>query len=191
MNNNKSKKSLINIDKGKMCIYIDTREQQCRHITNYFDEYGIKYAFKKLDFGDYSFLYSGENFEFKFSIERKNSIDELSGNLKYGRKKDDGTRDGGRDRFKREHERMSQAEAKLAWMIEDDHFSDIYDWMYRSKMNPNAYIGSILSFQYKYDLNIHFINHKQSAIHIYNLCYYYLRNELIKRSESSLVASSF
>ena len=36
-------------------ILVDTREQSCQHITDYFDKKGIPYKKKALKYGDYSF----------------------------------------------------------------------------------------------------------------------------------------
>ena len=170
--------SKAKVDKSKMCMLIDTREQVNQHIENYFNDNKINYRYQKLDFGDYSFEYDGNSFEYQISVERKRDIDELSGNLTSGKKREDGTRDGRRERFVREHKRASQAGAKLIWLIEDDSIANVYDWMYRSQLRPNSYIASILSFYFEYDLNIHFVPSRLSGMHIANTLYYFLRNYL-------------
>lgn len=68
-----------------MVILIDTREQVNQHITNFFQVNNIPYTTIKLDTGDYSAMIP-QNFElgiyrdayFPFTVERKNSIDELA-----------------------------------------------------------------------------------------------------------------
>lgn len=62
-------------------LIVDTREKwtqpgsKDRHIRSYFDRHGIAYTVKKLDVGDYM-LDGG-----RVTIDRKASIDEISGNL--------------------------------------------------------------------------------------------------------------
>jgi ERCC4-type nuclease len=40
-----------------LTVLIDTRENKTGHITQYFDKHGISYKTKKLNFGDYSFIF--------------------------------------------------------------------------------------------------------------------------------------
>ena len=58
-------------------IQIDTRQQAHKHdhVDNWFKLHGIEYFYKKLDFGDYQTV--GSN----ISIDSKQSLDELAGNL--------------------------------------------------------------------------------------------------------------
>lgn len=72
-----------------MVILIDTREQVNQHITNFFQVNNIPYTAIKLDTGDYSAILP-QNSElgiyrdtyFPFTVERKNSIDELASSIK-------------------------------------------------------------------------------------------------------------
>ncbi len=72
----------------QMVVLIDTREKRNEHILSYFDKQGITYRKEKLDFGDYTFLLpsaaTGQGdiyFHDSIVIERKASLEELSGNL--------------------------------------------------------------------------------------------------------------
>ena len=74
-----------------LVICVDTRENANSHITNFFDKKKIPYCVEKLPFGDYSCkipkgtlnMFTADiYFTNDFVIERKNSIDELAGNLK-------------------------------------------------------------------------------------------------------------
>lgn len=59
-----------------MAMFIfDSREKKNDHIKAYFDRHGIPYTVRKLDVGDY--MTEGG----KVSIDRKQSLDELSRNL--------------------------------------------------------------------------------------------------------------
>ena len=71
-------------------ILVDTREKVNAHITKCFDEYKIPYKKHMLRFGDYSFMIPSNNalniprdlyFNHEAIIERKASLEELSGNL--------------------------------------------------------------------------------------------------------------
>ena len=57
-------------------IIVDTREKINNHIIEWFDANNIFYIWKKLDFGDY--MVQGNN---KISIDRKQNLTELAGNL--------------------------------------------------------------------------------------------------------------
>lgn len=59
-----------------MIIECDTRQQKDKHITNYFDENGIRYIRNKLYCGDYKRVDSTE-----VIIDTKKSLLELAGNL--------------------------------------------------------------------------------------------------------------
>ena len=73
-----------------MVILIDTREKQNSHLIEYWDKKGILYKKKSLDYGDYSF-YVPKNealniprdvyFDKEIVVERKGSLEEISGNL--------------------------------------------------------------------------------------------------------------
>ncbi len=59
-----------------MIIECDTRQQKQKHITDYFDENGIKYIRNKLYCGDYKKVDSP-----KVIIDTKKDLVEISGNL--------------------------------------------------------------------------------------------------------------
>lgn len=84
-------------------IWCDTRQQAGKHtnVDKWFDEHGIKYSYRKLDFGDY--MREGSN----VSIDTKQSMDELASNL-------------GKDhaRFARECERARSAGCRLVILVE-------------------------------------------------------------------------
>lgn len=79
---------------SSMVILIDTREKANSHITDYFERKGIAYKKKALDYGDYSFMIPSNEklgilrdlyFNATCIIERKASLEEISGNLTQGR----------------------------------------------------------------------------------------------------------
>ena len=69
----------------KVTILIDTREKENSHITSKFDELGIKYEIRKMDYADYSFFIEGKDFSGTCVIERKANVDELYGNIMHDR----------------------------------------------------------------------------------------------------------
>ena len=73
-----------------MTILVDTREQKADHIIDYFDRKGVNHKKKALDYGDYSFMILANEklgiqrdmyFDSKVCVERKGSLEEISGNL--------------------------------------------------------------------------------------------------------------
>lgn len=57
-------------------IICDTREKKWSHVENYFRREGIPYEVHKLDYGDYMSDHNPN-----LSIDRKQNLDELAGNL--------------------------------------------------------------------------------------------------------------
>ena len=103
-----------------MIILVDTREKVNDHIISSFEKNGISYKKKALEYGDYSFaLPKNETlsiprdmyFNKKVCIERKASLEEISGNL---------TKE--RDRFEKE---LSLAPKEKVLLIENANYSDV------------------------------------------------------------------
>jgi ERCC4-type nuclease len=153
-------------------ILVDSREQQNKHITDYFDKKNIQYSTKALSYGDYSFFIPQNNeldiprdlyFDKEIAVERKGSLEELSGNFSQQR-----------DRFEKE---LSLFHGRMFLLIENANYQDICDGNYKTQYNKKSYIGSLHSFCYKYDLPFIFMpNNEYSAIYIYGTFYYYLKN---------------
>jgi ERCC4-type nuclease len=157
-----------------LVVLIDTREKECTHITNYFDNKKITYKRKSLDYGDYSyFLPANPNlsiprdiyFDNLIVIERKASLEELSGNFSQNR-----------DRFEKE---LSLCPAKKILLIENSKYSDVVDGKYDTQYNKKSFLGSLHSFWFKYHLPFEFMpDHNYSPVFIYGTFYYHLRNFL-------------
>ena len=65
-----------------MTVLVDTREQVNDHILTQLDKYGVKHESRKLDYGDYSFIYDDQSdFSKSCVIERKANVDELYNNV--------------------------------------------------------------------------------------------------------------
>lgn len=173
MNHNKIKK----ISK-EIIVLIDTREKKFPYITSHFDNAGIKYCRQKLDYGDYSFYLPANpklgikkdvSFVDKIVIERKNSLDELAGNLGRYRKQ-----------FVNELTRGYEAGAKMILLIENASLKQIHEKKYRSAMHPNAYAASLASFEAKYGLVVEFVDRLYAGKEIFTKFDFYLREYLQK-----------
>ena len=163
------------ISKDNIVILVDSREKANKHITEEFERQGINYRVCALESGDYSFELKAipdldiphtMDFRQDIMIERKNSLDEISGNF---------TR--GRERFNDEFGRAWAVKKYL--LIEDGSYEKILNHEYRTEYNPTSFFASLLSFDARYDLHTLFSTKEKSAILIYNLCKYALR-EILK-----------
>ena len=153
-------------------IWVDSREKQNKNIVDWFDKHKIEHKIKALSNGDYSFYVSVNNdlninrcldFSHKIMIERKASLDELSGNLTQNR-----------DRFEKE---MSIYQGKKYLLIENSSYADIVNQNYKTKFNPKSYLGSLHSFNQKYNLEIIFMPDNQySGLWIYETLVHYFTN---------------
>ncbi len=155
-------------------VLIDTREKDNSHILKYFDDKKILYKTRALGQGDYSFFIPKNEelsiprdlyYDKEVTIERKGSLEELSGNLS-----------NERDRFEKE---LSLHKGKIFLLIENSNYHDIYNNNYKTQYNKKSFIGSLHSFGYKYDTPFIFIPDKNcSGVYIYCSFYYFMKNIL-------------
>lgn len=159
---------------SSIVILVDTREKMNDHITDSFDKNGISYKKKALEYGDYSFtLPKNEElsiprdmyFNKKVCIERKASLEEISGNL---------TKE--RDRFEKE---LCLAPKTKVLLIKNANYSDVATGNYDTQYNKKSFLASLHSFWFKYDVPIMFMpDNKYSALFIKKYFEYYLKNYL-------------
>lgn len=157
---------------SSIVILIDTREQKCQHILDYFDRKNIKYKKKALSYGDYSFMIEENNklsiprdlyFDKRIVVERKGSLEEISGNLT-----------NGRDRFEKE---LCLAPENKVLLIENGSYEDIATGNYDTKYNKKSFWASIHSMWFKYDIPVFFMpDNKYSGLFIRGYFEYYLKN---------------
>lgn len=104
-------------------IYIfDTREKKNGHIKRYFDDRGIAYRVEKLDAGDYM-LEGGS-----VTVDRKASIEEISGNL---------LNPADKRRFWNEVRLARQKGLRLVVLVETNKYKTVQDLQpWRSKYTP-------------------------------------------------------
>lgn len=162
-----------------MVILCDTREQSNQHIKDYLDKHSIPYKDTALNTGDYTAMIPASPemgilrplfFDQSILIERKGSLEELSGNLTKGR-----------ERFKDELTRASKTEFHL--MVEGSSFSDIIKHQYKTQFSEKAFIASLLSLQSEYGFNLAFIEKENAGLYTYQMIYYHVRNILSKGSK--------
>lgn len=151
-----------------MTVIIDTREKKNDHLLKYFNDNGIKWVCKKLDTADYSFElpnYKHLGFDRKFLVEKKNSLNEITGNFT-----------SSRERFQREFERIEDEHLHL--VIENATWKKVVNGSYRSKMHPNSLIASLLSWSVRYGFKVWFVGKDESPMLIYNILRYELAEAL-------------
>ena len=117
---------------------------------------GLPLHREALSFGDYSCYCTVDgkvvSLKDKVAIERKMSLDELSGNLFQNR-----------ERFKREFERAKKANAKIYLLIENGSMDKVMDGKYKTRVHPNSYLASILAWLSRYNCQVIFCKPEHSG----------------------------
>lgn len=159
-----------------MVILVDTREKVNGHILKTFEQNNIAYKTRKLDFGDYSVMIpKNEKFDIprdlmfsrKIMIERKGSLEEISGNLTNTTEHDN------RDRLEKE---LTLAPKTKVLLIENGSYEDICEKRYNTQYSRSAFVASLLSFWFRYNCPIFFMpDPRYSGIFIAKFLEYYLR----------------
>ena len=159
----------------KYKIIIKKKKKQIDHILKAFEKNNISYERRALPIGDY-IIEGPRGYVPNVVIERKNSIGEIISNLLDTSTKDE----NGNNRFTRELIRAKKANKKFILLIEDEKFYiNLLTGNYRSKINPKAAKGMIMSLEAKYpNLSIMPIEKKLSGSYIHSILYYCLREDL-------------
>ena len=154
-------------------VLVDTREKQNKHITDFFDKHKIEYKRATLSYADYSFYLPKNDdlgivrdlyFDNLIAVERKGSLEELSGNLAQNRQ-----------RFEDE---LLRASARITLMVENASYDDIYGKKYKTKLSEKAFAASIATFKHRYNMDVQFISKENAGKFIYTEFYYWLREYL-------------
>lgn len=158
-----------------MVILVDSREKQNGHILSYFDKQGIAYQKEKLEYGDYSFMLpasaAGEDIYFyrDIVVERKASLEELSGNLAQKRQQ-----------FETEFLKAGNDGCKVYLMIEDPGgYSSIIGHKYRTEFTPATFAASLKTWECRFQANIQFVDKQYAGYYIYSTFCYFCR-EILK-----------
>lgn len=152
-----------------MVIIADTREQDTELFRKRFAGLGCPVERLKLNYGDYTA--ATDNGKISLGgvavIERKMSIDELCNCF---------CKD--RVRFEKELVRANNDNAQIHLLVENATWENIYNGKYKSKLNPKALTASILAWQARYDMQIHFCKPETTGLHIYKILYYQMKKLL-------------
>lgn len=159
-----------------ICFLVDSREKSNKEITDFFDKKKLNWKTKKLDYGDYSFAIPANEklniprdifFDQKIVIERKGSLEEISGNLTTGR-----------DRFEKE---LSLAPERKVILIENGSFANIADGNYDTKYNRKSFMASLFTFWFRYNCPVFFMpNPEYSGLFIRLFFEYYLKTIILR-----------
>jgi len=159
------------IMKTLTCV-VDNREQNTQKLRNRLKQIELPIERETVNVGDYTgklFLPDGQKIMLPASVERKYAIDELC--MCYCQQ---------RGRFEREFKRAQEAGVRLWLLVEDATWEHIYSGKYRSQMRPKSLVGSILSYQARYDCRIVFCKEELSGKMIRDILHYEAR-ELLER----------
>lgn len=157
-------------------VLVDTREKRNGHITTYFDKHEIHHKPKKLDYGDYSLMlpscremgvFRDIYFTDTIAIERKASLEELSGNLT-------------RDRARFETELIRANACKLFLMVENANYADIVAHRYKTQYEPKSFLASLKTYEARYLIDLNFVPASFAGNFIYHTLYYHVREYLLK-----------
>ena len=145
------------------------------HLIEFFNKKDIPYVSKKIEYGDYSFYLPANPelgiirdlyFSDKIAIERKASLEELSGNFT-------------NDRLRIESE-FIRHKGKMILLIENADYSDILKHNYKTEYTPASFLATLHSFSERYDIPFTFMkDNRYSGQFIYFTFYYWLRNFLL------------
>ena len=158
----------------QMIVLVDSRGKKNSHILDYFRKQKISFQTEKLEYGDYSFMIpasaAGEDIYFHRDcvIERKASLEELSGNLAQER-----------ERFEKEFLKARNDNAKIYLMVEDmGGYSSIIAHKYSTQFSPAAFAASLKTFEMRFGVNVQFIDNQYAGYYIVSTFQYYAREVL-------------
>lgn len=153
-----------------LLIMVDNQEKVNYHITSYLKKHGINYNDKThLKAGDYAFSFKGK--AQKVIIERKNSLNELSGNLSSKEK---------RCRFYREFDKVKSCNIYL--LIENDNMDNVLLGNYGTDYHKNSFTGNMLLLAQRYRIFTYFVG-KYMFGKLMLKIFYYNYYELAKKGE--------
>lgn len=158
-----------------LVVLVDTREKNNDNIVNYFDKRGIAWKSKALSYGDYSCKIPANEklgimhdlyFTDDIVVERKASLEELSGNLSQERK-----------RF--ENELIRADKTKIMLMIEHGNYNDLVNGYYDTGFNKKAFLAALATFCFRFNFTYHFVTRETAGNFIYWHLFYAVRCKLL------------
>ena len=132
-----------------MTILCDSREQPTEEFKKRCQSFGCDYERQHLDYGDYTYNFKLPNGELAYKtdmpiksvvvVERKMSLEELSGNLcqEY-------------ERFRREFDRAKENGARVYLLVQDASWEKILNHRYQTQFNEKAYLHRLLGLCSRY-----------------------------------------
>jgi len=163
-----------------MVYIVDSREQNL-HIYDWLTRKGKNVEIKKINYADYSFrlpkneeLGILEDLDFRdiIVIERKNSIEEIIGNM---------TSDNG-VRFEKE---LKNCKAKMTLVIEDQYDKACLG-TYESKFNRKSLLGKLAIMPHRYNVPVIYLSKLSTPVFIYTHFRYFMREQLLNMIESEV-----
>ena len=154
--------------RGMSRIVSDTREKKNQHVLKYFEEHGVDYIIRKLDYGDYQ-----DEEHTEICIDRKQNIAELAKNCTVEA-----------ERFKKELERAQRANSRLVILVEQNRYKDRDEWVQVNDIadlmlwsNPHTTIRGEKVFRVlsawvnKYDIEVRFCDKRVTGRKILEILY--------------------
>lgn len=154
-------------------IIVDTREQKNQHVLEYFRKKEVPFQLRTMKTGDYSAMIPANlelgitrDIYLNAAVERKNGVDELVQSIK--------------DRNRFENELIRASKHPFVLIVEDkDGYEKILNGKYRSKYDPKALLGSLKTFEVRYDFSTVYIPANATGNYIYHH-FLYMARELLK-----------
>ncbi|HGH7178527.1 TPA: ERCC4 domain-containing protein [Bacillus luti] len=155
-------------------IMVDTREQKNQHVLDYFRKKNVPFRLRKIDTADYSAVIPKNpemgitrDIYLSAGIERKNGVDELVQSIK--------------DRTRFENELIRASKHPFVLYVEDlNGYLKILKGEYRSKYKPEALLGSLKTFEVRYNFSTVFLPPSTTGNYIY-YHFLYMAREYLKK----------
>ena len=145
-------------------ILVDTREQDTERARKRYSMFPCPSSRQALDFGAYSYCVTLPDggivpMSERFAVERKMNLDELAACFTHER-----------ERFEREFQRAKDAGAQMVLIVENATFENLLNHKYRSKFNPEAFIASLVAWEFRYGFHLIMCKEETTARLIYEYC---------------------
>ncbi|MBP7653999.1 ERCC4 domain-containing protein [Candidatus Dependentiae bacterium] len=161
---------------SQMTILIDEKEKS-QHTLDYFNTNNIRTKVTALDFGQYSVclhacveknIQRDMYFDTDVTVIRENSLNSLAVKFSYEREEFEAN--------------LNKQKRNTILIVENPNaYQDICTNNYSVKMNANAILGTLHSFNIRYNLSYFFTERKHSGAIIHRHLRYYLKNFLEDR----------
>ncbi|MCM3454429.1 ERCC4 domain-containing protein [Heyndrickxia oleronia] len=155
-----------------LIITVDTREQKNQHVLDYFRKKDVQFRIRTMKTGDYSAMIPANpelgitrDLYLNALLERKNGVDELVESIK--------------DRTRFENELIRASKHPFVLIVEDlEGYQKILKGEYRSKYKPESLLGSLKTFEARYNFSTVFVAPATTGNYIYHHFLYRAREQL-------------